>query len=146
MTFEIAPLAFMRGRTLARSFVILDESQNTTVEQMRMFLTRIGKGSRAVVTGDPTQTDLPHNQRSGFHHAYRLLKDVDGIAMVELTAVDVVRHRLVRQIIEKRMSEMILNDTSDIDYPASERERTVFRHQLSKASEKGAFSTGIAGE
>ena len=65
-----------------------------------MFLTRIGKGSRAVVTGDPTQTDLPHNQRSGFHHAYQLLRGVDGIAMVELTAVDVVRHRLVREIIE----------------------------------------------
>ena len=97
---EIAPLAFMRGRTLGRAFVILDESQNTTVEQMRMFLTRIGRGSKVVVTGDPTQTDLPSNQRSGFHHAVGLLTGVEGIAMVKLDAVDVVRHRLVRDIIQ----------------------------------------------
>jgi phosphate starvation-inducible PhoH-like protein len=97
---EIAPLAFMRGRTLGRAFVILDESQNTTVEQMRMFLTRIGRGSKVVVTGDPTQTDLPSSQRSGFHHAVGLLTGVDGIGMVKLDAVDVVRHRLVRDIIQ----------------------------------------------
>lgn len=97
---EIAPLAFMRGRTLGKAFVILDESQNTTVEQMRMFLTRIGRGSKVVVTGDPTQTDLPSNQRSGFHHAVGLLTGVEGIGMVKLEAVDVVRHRLVRDIIE----------------------------------------------
>ena len=97
---EIAPLAFMRGRTLGRAFVILDESQNTTVEQMRMFLTRIGRGSKVVVTGDPTQTDLPSNQQSGFHHAVRLLSGVEDIGMVKLEAVDVVRHRLVRDIIE----------------------------------------------
>jgi phosphate starvation-inducible PhoH-like protein len=96
---EIAPLAFMRGRTLNESFVILDEAQNTTPEQMKMFLTRIGFGSRAVVTGDVTQTDLPRGKESGLKHAGRVLRDVEAIAFVHFTAEDVVRHPLVQKIV-----------------------------------------------
>lgn len=96
---EIAPLAFMRGRTLNNSFVILDEAQNTTVEQMKMFLTRLGFDSKAVVTGDVTQIDLPTNTRSGLVHVQRVLKDIDGIGFVFLKEEDVVRHELVQKII-----------------------------------------------
>jgi phosphate starvation-inducible PhoH-like protein len=96
---EIAPLAFMRGRTLNESFVILDEAQNTTPEQMKMFLTRIGFGSRAVVTGDITQTDLPRGKESGLVHVSRVLAGVEGIAFVQFTAEDVVRHPLVQKIV-----------------------------------------------
>jgi phosphate starvation-inducible PhoH-like protein len=96
---EVAPLAFMRGRTLNESFVILDEAQNTTPEQMKMFLTRIGFGSRAVVTGDVTQTDLPRGQESGLNHASRVLAGVEGVAFVHFTAKDVVRHPLVQSIV-----------------------------------------------
>jgi phosphate starvation-inducible protein PhoH and related proteins len=96
---EIAPLAFMRGRTLNDSFVILDEAQNTTSEQMKMFLTRLGFESKAVVTGDVTQIDLPDRRRSGLTEAEGLLKDVDGIAICYFTEVDVVRHPLVAKII-----------------------------------------------
>lgn len=96
---EVAPLAFMRGRTLNESFIILDEAQNTTVEQMKMFLTRIGFGSRAVVTGDVTQIDLPRNQTSGLRHAIEVLKDVDEVSFTFFTARDVVRHPLVQQIV-----------------------------------------------
>lgn len=98
---EVAPLAFMRGRTLGRAFVILDEAQNATIEQTRMFLTRFGEGSKVVVNGDPSQSDLPHNQRSGFVHAMKLLADVEGIGFVQLDTVDVVRHPLVKSIIKK---------------------------------------------
>jgi len=97
---EVAPLAFMRGRTLNDAFVILDEAQNTSVEQMKMFLTRIGYGSRAVVTGDLTQTDLPKHQRSGLKHALDVLRDVDGISITRFTARDVVRHPIVQRIVE----------------------------------------------
>lgn len=97
---EVAPLAFMRGRTLANAFVILDEAQNTTYEQMKMFLTRLGEGSRAVVTGDITQIDLPRNTRSGLVEALRLLRDVPGVALCYLTRADVVRHPLVQRIID----------------------------------------------
>lgn len=96
---EIAPLAYMRGRTLNGSFIILDEAQNTTREQMKMFLTRIGEGSKAVVTGDLTQIDLPEGKKSGLTHATHILKDIDDIAVVRLTARDVVRHPLVMKII-----------------------------------------------
>jgi phosphate starvation-inducible PhoH-like protein len=99
-TIEVAPLAFMRGRTLNRAFVILDEAQNTTPEQMKMFLTRLGYGTQAIITGDVTQTDLPRHQRSGLAHALKVLADVEEIAKVELTTVDVVRHPLVRAIIK----------------------------------------------
>jgi len=97
---EIAPLAFMRGRTLAHCYVILDEAQNTTPMQMRMFLTRLGEGSRMVITGDPSQTDLPAGQRSGLADAADTLRDVKGLRFVRLGAQDVVRHDLVTRIVE----------------------------------------------
>ena len=97
---EIAPLAFMRGRSLNESFVILDEAQNTSVAQMKMFLTRIGFGSHAVVTGDITQIDLPAGQQSGLKNAAEILKDVDGVAFTYFTPGDVVRHELVQRIVE----------------------------------------------
>jgi phosphate starvation-inducible PhoH-like protein len=96
---EIAPLAFMRGRTLNDSFIILDEAQNTTVEQMKMFLTRIGFGSTAVVTGDITQVDLPRSTQSGLRHVLEVLKEVEGISMSFFNAGDVVRHPLVQRIV-----------------------------------------------
>jgi phosphate starvation-inducible PhoH-like protein len=99
-TVEIAPLAFMRGRTLNDSFVILDEAQNTTSEQMKMFLTRLGFGSKAVVTGDITQIDLPAGRPSGLVEALRVVSEVDGIAFVHFDERDVVRHRLVQQIVK----------------------------------------------
>lgn len=99
-TIEIAPLAYMRGRTLDNAFIILDESQNTNDLQIKMFLTRIGPNAKAIITGDPTQIDLPRNQRSGLEKASRILKNIDGIAHIELDGEDVVRHRLVKQIIK----------------------------------------------
>src|SRR5580693_1210747 len=98
-TIEVAPIAFMRGRTLNDSFIILDEAQNSTTDQMRMFLTRLGYASRAVVTGDVTQVDLPQGQRSGLAEARDLLQGIDGIAFCYFTEVDVVRHPLVQRII-----------------------------------------------
>jgi phosphate starvation-inducible PhoH-like protein len=97
---EVAPLAFMRGRSLNESFIILDEAQNTTIEQMKMFLTRIGFGSRAVVTGDLTQTDLPVGRMSGLQHALQVLRDVEGVACTVFDAGDVVRHPLVQRIVQ----------------------------------------------
>ena len=97
---EVAPLAFMRGRSLNDSFIILDEAQNTTVEQMKMFLTRIGFGSRAVVTGDITQTDLPAGRISGLRHSLQVLRDVRGVAFNHFDAADVVRHPLVQRIVQ----------------------------------------------
>ena len=105
---EIAPLAYMRGRTLNDAFVILDEAQNTTVEQMKMFLTRIGFGSVAVVTGDVTQVDLPRQVKSGLRDAVEVLSDVSGISFTLFTAKDVVRHPLVQRIVrayEEREAE-----------------------------------------
>lgn len=98
--FEVAPLAYMRGRTLDNSFVILDEAQNTTPEQMKMFLTRLGFGSKAVVTGDITQVDLPKGQSSGLVEVQEILRDVEGASFIYLTGEDVVRHPLVQKIIE----------------------------------------------
>lgn len=97
---EIAPLAYMRGRTLNNAFILLDEAQNTTPMQMKMFLTRMGPDSKMIITGDTSQVDLPGNQRSGLKEATRILRDVRGIGFMELTEKDVVRHRLVRDIIE----------------------------------------------
>ena len=99
-SIEIAPLAYMRGRTLSHAFVILDESQNTTPEQMKMFLTRLGMGARAVVTGDPSQIDLPRGQRSGLIDALDVLDGVHGIAVTRFTSSDVVRHPLVARIVD----------------------------------------------
>ena len=97
---EVAPLAYMRGRTLDNSFVILDEAQNTTFEQMKMFLTRLGYGSKAIITGDITQIDLPRGKNSGLKSASRILRNVRGIEFMEFSGVDVVRHPLVQRIIE----------------------------------------------
>jgi len=96
---EIAPLAYMRGRTLNQAFVVLDEAQNSTTEQMFMFLTRLGMNSKAVITGDPTQIDLPPQKRSGLLEAERALRGVEGIALVQFSRRDVVRHPLVQRII-----------------------------------------------
>jgi phosphate starvation-inducible PhoH-like protein len=98
-TIEIAPLAYMRGRTLNNAFIILDEAQNSTTEQMLMFLTRLGHGSKAVITGDETQIDLPSHKKSGLAEAHRALKNTEGIAIVEFSKRDVVRHPLVQRII-----------------------------------------------
>lgn len=98
-TLEVAPLAFMRGRTLSDAFIILDEAQNTTPEQMKMFLTRLGAGSRCIVTGDASQIDLPRGKRSGLMEAMEVLQGVEGVRIVELTARDVVRHELVQKIV-----------------------------------------------
>ncbi len=97
---EVAPLAFMRGRSLNESVVILDEAQNTSIEQMKMFLTRIGFGSRAVVTGDITQIDLPAGQKSGLKNAAEILQGVKGVSFTYFTPKDVVRHELVQRIVE----------------------------------------------
>jgi phosphate starvation-inducible PhoH-like protein len=97
---EIAPLAFMRGRTLNDAYIILDEAQNTTKEQMRMFLTRLGMGSKVVVTGDPTQVDLPRDSLSGLVEASRILQNVPDIGIIEFDRTDVVRHKLVQRIVE----------------------------------------------
>ena len=99
-TIEIAPLAYMRGRTLDHAFIILDEAQNTNDLQLKMFLTRIGANAKSIITGDPTQVDLPRNMRSGLEKSTRILKSIDGIAHIELTEEDVVRHRLVKAIIK----------------------------------------------
>jgi phosphate starvation-inducible protein PhoH and related proteins len=99
-TIEVAPLAFMRGRTLNDSFIILDEAQNTSPEQMQMFLTRLGFGSKVVVTGDVTQIDLPRESRSGLVHVRDVLQGIDGIEFVEFGHKDVVRHKLVQRIVE----------------------------------------------
>lgn len=96
---EVAPLAYMRGRTLDDAFIILDEAQNTTPEQMKMFLTRIGFGSKAIITGDITQIDLPDGKRSGLREAEKILRDIDGLSFIRLTSKDVVRHPLVQKII-----------------------------------------------
>ncbi len=111
-TIEIAPLAYMRGRTLDNAFIILDEAQNTNDLQIKMFLTRIGPNAKAIITGDPTQIDLPKNQQSGLFRATKVLKNIEGISHIELDEEDVVRHRLVKSIIkaynkddEKNMKE-----------------------------------------
>jgi phosphate starvation-inducible protein PhoH and related proteins len=126
-TIEIAPLAFMRGRTLNNAFVILDEAQNTTPEQMKMFLTRIGFGSKAVITGDVSQIDLPKTQFSGLIDAERVLKRVEGIAICRLTSADVVRHPLVARIVDAYDAPGASNNqTRDDDSPLrpSEAART----------------------
>ncbi len=112
---EVAPLAFMRGRTLNNSFIILDEAQNTTREQMKMFLTRIGFGSTAVVTGDATQIDLPRGTQSGLTHVMNVLDDVEGIGFTYFQARDVVRHPLVQRIVEAYDSFDASHTTSSLD-------------------------------
>lgn len=109
---EVAPLAFMRGRTLDHSFILLDEAQNCTDMQLKMFLTRIGANSKCVITGDPTQIDLPPKVKSGLHTALRILKPVEGISTIYLNESDVVRHRLVKEIIKAYEK---LNETRAVD-------------------------------
>ena len=99
-TIQIAPLAFMRGRTLDKAFVILDEGQNTTEQQMKMFLTRMGISAKFIITGDETQIDLPRNQKSGLIHAKNMLKNIKGISFITLDEKDVIRHKLVIDIIK----------------------------------------------
>jgi phosphate starvation-inducible PhoH-like protein len=110
---EVAPLAFMRGRSLNDSFIILDEAQNTSVEQMKMFLTRLGFGSKAVVTGDITQVDLPRQQRSGLRHAIEVLRGIEGVAFTFFNAMDVVRHPLVQRIVQAYERNTDPEDTRD---------------------------------
>ena len=100
-TIEVAPLAFMRGRTLDKAFIILDEAQNCTTMQLKMFLTRLGPTAKAIITGDLSQIDLPYAQKSGLRHAVEILPNIDGIDMIRLTTEDVVRHRLVKKIIQR---------------------------------------------
>lgn len=109
---EIAPLAYMRGRTLDHAYIILDEAQNATDLQIKMFLTRIGSNAKAIITGDMTQVDLPKNQRSGLEKATRILKNIDGIAHIELDEEDVVRHRLVKAIIKAYDREKVKEDAA----------------------------------
>ena len=118
---EIAPLAYMRGRTLNHAFVILDEAQNTTVEQMKMFLTRIGFGSKAVVTGDVTQVDLHKTQRSGLVDAMHVLKDVRGIAFTQFSSADVVRHPLVGRIVDAYEKATAVQEMGALTKPATTR-------------------------
>jgi phosphate starvation-inducible PhoH-like protein len=124
---EVAPLAFMRGRTLNDSFVILDEAQNSTIEQMRMFLTRLGFGSKVVVTGDVTQVDLPTNTRSGLGDAVRVLEKVEGIGVTWFSDADVVRHPLVARIVrayetrDKVRDEMQQRDREERERARAER-------------------------
>ena len=111
-TIEIAPLAYMRGRTLDNAFIILDEAQNSNDLQLKMFLTRIGANAKAIITGDPSQVDLPKNQRSGLEKAIRILQNIDGIAHIELDEEDVVRHKLVKQIIRAYDKEREKEDSN----------------------------------
>ena len=120
---EVVPLAYMRGRTLNDAFIILDEAQNTTIAQMKMFLTRMGNDSKIVVSGDPTQTDLPPKQQSGLRDAMRRLRSIDGVAFVTLNQTDIVRHRLVQKIVEAYESPDRKSDHSKIvRFPANESE------------------------
>ncbi len=116
-TIEIAPLAYMRGRTLDNAFIILDEAQNANDLQLKMFLTRIGANAKAIITGDPTQVDLPKNQRSGLQKANRILRNIPGIAHVELDEEDVVRHKLVKAIIKAYDKEKEKEDKHDEQQP-----------------------------
>ena len=114
---QIAPLAFMRGRTLSDAVVILDEAQNTTPAQIRMFLTRMGWNTKMIVTGDMTQIDLPHEQKSGLIEALKILKDIEGIAVIELTKKDIVRHKLVTRIVNAYEAyDKARNSESKLDF------------------------------
>ena len=118
-TIEIAPLAYMRGRTLDNAFIILDEAQNSTDLQLKMFLTRIGANAKAIITGDMTQVDLPRNQKSGLATAVRILRNIDGIAHIELDEEDVVRHRLVKHILRAYTREHEKDNPEEAGKPIS---------------------------
>ncbi|MCB0680717.1 MAG: PhoH family protein, partial [Saprospiraceae bacterium] len=126
---EIAPLAFMRGRTLDNAFIILDEAQNSTSMQLKMFLTRLGPSAKCIITGDLSQVDLPYSVKSGLRRGIELLEHLEGIATVYLTAEDVVRHRLVKEIIrayerddERRSAERKGGGRKEVPAPAAEEE------------------------
>jgi phosphate starvation-inducible protein PhoH and related proteins len=125
---EIAPLAYMRGRTLDHAFIILDEAQNTTDLQIKMFLTRIGANAKAIITGDLSQIDLPKNQQSGLYKAFRILKNIEGIAQIELDEEDVVRHRLVKQIIKAYGKE----DKREEEYQEEKRKEREANKEIKK--------------
>jgi phosphate starvation-inducible protein PhoH and related proteins len=125
---EIAPLAYMRGRTLDHAFIILDEAQNTTDLQIKMFLTRIGANAKAIITGDLSQIDLPKNQQSGLYKAFRILKNIEGIAQIELDEEDVVRHRLVKQIIKAYGKE----DKREEEYQEEKRKEREASKEIKK--------------
>lgn len=130
---EIAPLAYMRGRTLDNAFIILDEAQNATDLQLKMFLTRIGPSAKAIITGDMTQVDLPKNQKSGLAKATRILRNIDGIAHIELDEADVVRHRLVKRIIRAYDKEQEWEDSQEEQREKERRER---RERIAKEKEE----------
>lgn len=132
---EVAPLAYMRGRTLDNSYIILDEAQNTTDLQLKMFLTRIGPSAKAIITGDMSQVDLPKNQKSGLAKAHRILKNIEGIAFIELDEEDVVRHRLVKHIIRAYDKESAREDELQAKY---DEERKARREQMNKENENKA--------
>lgn len=120
---EVAPLAYMRGRTLDNSYIILDEAQNTTDLQLKMFLTRIGPNAKAIITGDMSQVDLPKNQRSGLAKAHRILKNIEGISFIELDEEDVVRHRLVKHIIRAYDKETAREEAVQAKFEEERKER-----------------------
>ena len=120
---EVAPLAYMRGRTLDNSYIILDEAQNTTDLQLKMFLTRIGPNAKAIITGDMSQVDLPKNQKSGLAKAHRILKNIEGISFIELDEEDVVRHRLVKHIIRAYDKEAVREEAVQAKFEEERRER-----------------------
>ncbi len=132
---EIAPLAYMRGRTLDNAFIILDEAQNSNDLQLKMFLTRIGANAKAIITGDPTQVDLPRNQRSGLEKASRILRNIEGIAHIELDEEDVVRHKLVKAIIRAYDKEKVHEDEWEAKQQQLRQERKYDnnKHENNKA-------------
>jgi phosphate starvation-inducible PhoH-like protein len=129
---EIAPLAYMRGRTLDNSFIILDEAQNATDLQLKMFLTRIGPSAKAIITGDMTQIDLPKNQKSGLAKASRILRNIEGIAHIELDEADVVRHRLVKHIIRAYDREQDREETRQTERQAERQQQSESRSRNNK--------------
>jgi phosphate starvation-inducible PhoH-like protein len=129
---EIAPLAFMRGRTLDKAFVILDEAQNTTAMQMKMFLTRMGMTAKFAVTGDMSQVDLPHRQRSGLSYALDVLKDVEGVGIIHLGQTDIIRHRLVKRIVEA--FDVAEAQEKEAKWNAKEAERTAQDKRMNKST------------
>ena len=133
-TIEIAPLAYMRGRTLDNAFIILDEAQNATDVQLKMFLTRIGANAKAIITGDLTQVDLPRNQRSGLEKASRILRNIDGIGYIELDEEDVVRHRLVKAILKAYNAESVRETEQDEAY--KQERKKYFSENMQKRNEE----------
>jgi len=138
---EIAPLAFMRGRTLDNAFIILDEAQNTTTTQIKMFLTRLGPTAKCIITGDLSQVDLPFSQKSGLRRAIDTLGHLEGIAAVYLTADDVVRHRLVKEIIKAYAKSDELRQEEKFKKDYERNQKRLEREALRKDGDDGESST-----